>query len=153
MIYLWTCECGASPSFLTRVKQMKDHKVAQFNFKFFHLILPTNKNLCKWKIQSTDHCIDCNIVQDEIHMLFLCKKIYKIWDTIKRCNFLKSALRNLRVQLSCIASLGRDPNFYCWKDLFILSVLISVLVNMGGLPVKFPFLIMVSDSPFCPSFL
>ena len=41
---------------LTRVKQIKDHKIAEFNFKFFHLLYYQQTKICtngKFKVQIT----------------------------------------------------------------------------------------------------
>ena len=42
-----------SNCFITRVKLIKDHKIAEFNYKFYHSILPCNKNLFKWRIKNS----------------------------------------------------------------------------------------------------
>ena len=80
--------------FISRIKNIKDYKLAEFNYKFYHSILPTDKNLCRWKIQDDDKCKYCNVINDEIHMLFTCNKISALWNSLKYSSFFKVELRN-----------------------------------------------------------
>ena len=41
-------------SYIQKVKQLKDKKLAETNFKILNNVLPCNKNLCKWGIGDTD---------------------------------------------------------------------------------------------------
>ena len=80
--------------YLSRIKSFNDHKLAEFNYKFYHSILPNDKNLCRWRIQNDDKCTSCNTINDEVHMLFTCIKISALWNSIKFSNFFKVEHRN-----------------------------------------------------------
>ncbi len=45
--------------FQTKVKNIYDSKIAEFNFKVFHGILPCQKNLVKWKVETDKSCPRC----------------------------------------------------------------------------------------------
>ena len=47
-------------TFYNKVFKIKDQKLAEFNFKVFHKILPCSKNLKKWKKQEFDECEVCH---------------------------------------------------------------------------------------------
>ena len=81
--------------YLNRIKFLKDHKLAQFNFKFYHRILPTDKNLCRWKIQDSDKCTFCNNLNDETNLLFTCINIKNIWNKLSNSVIIDSKFRNM----------------------------------------------------------
>ena len=81
--------------YVSRIAHIKDYKIAQFNFKFYHKILPTDKNLYRWKIQETDKCSICNVVNDEVHMIFKCKSYIGIWNNLLQSQFLNPNLRTI----------------------------------------------------------
>ena len=62
-----------------KIKQIKDKKIAETNYKILHHILPCNQNLKRWKIKTVNTCDICNEIQDIAHLLFYCKYAKKIW--------------------------------------------------------------------------
>lgn len=59
-------------------------KIAQFNFKFLHRILPCKKRLKIWNLTNNDLCDKClNAVEDELHMFVKCKTIQRAWNRFK----------------------------------------------------------------------
>ena len=75
---------------------MKDHKLAEFNFKWYHKILPSEQNLFRWKIQNTDICNICGEISDEIHIIFACKHISHVWKLLYKNGYIKQnySIRN-----------------------------------------------------------
>ena len=69
--------------YIRRIKQVNDKKIAEFNYKILHDILPCNANLKKWKIIDSDKCNFCNGVQDIPHLLYYCKYANAIWCPIE----------------------------------------------------------------------
>ena len=60
----------------------KDRKMAEFNFKLIHNILPCNMNLHKWKKKTYNTCTICNVIEDIPHMLYECAYAKTIWDKL-----------------------------------------------------------------------
>ncbi|MCP3887294.1 MAG: hypothetical protein GY702_00255, partial [Desulfobulbaceae bacterium] len=58
-------------------------KIADFNYKMLHNIIPTGKNLLKWKKIDNASCIYCKIhIHDLKHMLWDCSCLNDIWKVI-----------------------------------------------------------------------
>ena len=72
----------------SKVKQIKENKLAQFNFKLLHRILPTGKRLFTWNIRTNPYCKLCaDVVEDEQHMLSKCIRLRNYWVLIdKMCS-------------------------------------------------------------------
>ncbi len=68
--------------YIHKIKRIADKKIAEFNFKTLHFILPCNKHLKRWKIVEHDHCDVCGEVQDIQHLLFSCKRNVNIWEIL-----------------------------------------------------------------------
>jgi hypothetical protein len=69
--------------FCLMIKQIKDHKIAEFNFKIYYNFLPTNENLYRWKISNTPKCSFCEHKGDTIHLLFSCNNVNKLWSALR----------------------------------------------------------------------
>ena len=69
-------------SYIQNVKQLKDKKLAETNFKILNNILPCNKNLCKWGIGDTDLCCFCQEEENVSHLLFQCPHVKDIWEAV-----------------------------------------------------------------------
>ena len=70
--------------YYTKLICTKDRKVAEFNFKLIHNILPCSSNLVKWKKLDDKNCSLCNEEEDVMHMLFNCQFAKIIWQEIGR---------------------------------------------------------------------
>ena len=66
-----------------KIGNMIDKKLAEFNYKTLHLILPCNKNLKKWGKQDDDKCNICGEVEDIPHLLYYCDHARMIWKFIQ----------------------------------------------------------------------
>ena len=60
-------------------------KVAEFNFKVLHNILPCGKVLNKWIPHISDKCKSCNEIENTEHMLYKCTKVKPIWQIVSEC--------------------------------------------------------------------
>ena len=69
-------------SYIQKVKQLKDKKLAETNFKILNNILPCSKNLCKWGIGDTDLCCFCQEEENVSHLLYQCPHVKDIWEAV-----------------------------------------------------------------------
>ena len=65
-----------------KIISMQIAKVAEFNYKVIHNILPCGKVLSKWLNNCTEKCLSCGELETTEHMLFMCKYIRDIWNAI-----------------------------------------------------------------------
>ena len=65
-----------------KVKNIKDYKLAETNFKILHYILPCAANLVNWKKSLSNKCSVCNEVETIEHLLFHCNYAQHIWKNI-----------------------------------------------------------------------
>ena len=68
----------------SKVKYVRDKKIAETNFKTLHCILPCGKNLYKWKKKDSNMCLLCNDIEDIEHLLFHCKYARQIWCDVEK---------------------------------------------------------------------
>ena len=84
---IWTARFTQDIDFRTiykqKIYQIKDQKIAEFNYKVLNLILVCNKNLKTWKIIQNDHCEICDVVHDIGHLLYFCTKAKRIWSIVR----------------------------------------------------------------------
>ena len=66
-------------SYFCKVKQIKDEKLAETNFKILNNILPCNTNLHKWGKSDTKLCCFCQEDETVSHLLFECVYARKVW--------------------------------------------------------------------------
>ena len=57
-------------------------KIAEFNFKVLHNIIPCGKILNKWQGHISDKCEDCKQIETAEHLLYSCNKIEKEWEKV-----------------------------------------------------------------------
>ena len=76
------CTINFNEAYQNKIVNIKEKKLAEFNFKCLHGILPCKYNLHKWKIEVNDSCEVCGERQDIIHLLFSCKRIQPIWKLV-----------------------------------------------------------------------
>ena len=69
--------------YTNKIKAIKDKKIAEFNYKTLHLILPCLDNLKKWRILEYDTCPLCHVKHDIAHLLFSCVKAKEIWKYVR----------------------------------------------------------------------
>ena len=80
--------------YLKKIK-MADKKLAEFNYKVLHLILPCGLNLKRWGIQDNNKCNICNVTHDIPHLLFHCKKAEAVWKIISRICGIDISLKDI----------------------------------------------------------
>ena len=80
--------------YTTKIK-ITDKKLAEFNFKVLHLILPCGVNLKRWGIKDDNKCKICSELHDIPHLLFYCTKAKIVWDIVSRICGIDVSLRDV----------------------------------------------------------
>ena len=78
-----------------------DKKLAEFNYKVLHLILPCKLNLYRWGLCESNICDICRVTHDIPHLLFHCEKAKAVWHVL-------SNILNEDISLNDIV-LNQDP--------------------------------------------
>ena len=65
--------------YVQKIANVKDKKVAEFNFKMLHNILPCNVNLVRWKKKENKSCNLCGEDENIVHLLFYCNFARCLW--------------------------------------------------------------------------
>jgi hypothetical protein len=69
-----------------KIKNIKEPKLAEFNYKVLHEILPCNVNLVRWKKKSSKLCQFCDVEEAIQHLLFSCTYAKTIWQDLEQIN-------------------------------------------------------------------
>ena len=69
-------------SYVSKVKYIKDKKLAETNFKILNNILPCNRNLRKWGKSDTYLCCFCQEEENISHLLYFCVHVKPIWEIV-----------------------------------------------------------------------
>ena len=77
---------------MCKVKQLKDKKLAETNFKILNNILPCNRNLFKWGKSDTNLCLFCQEEESVSHLLYDCIYAQKIWKLVNDVFHLRHAI-------------------------------------------------------------
>ena len=103
-------------------RSLHDNKLKMFKWKLFHNILPTGKNLKRWKIEETDICRKCGECDDIEHFFVTCKGLDHLWHDVSS-NFKRIGVtENLRTTLCMV--LGHRLNQEEYTEVnFILTIL------------------------------
>ena len=64
------------------VKNIKEPKLKSFVYKVIHRVYPTKIHLFKWKIEDSDLCKYCNMLDTYEHFFYTCSKIKSIWNEV-----------------------------------------------------------------------
>ena len=64
-----------SKSYMSKIKLIKDKKLAETNIKILNNILPCNKNLHKWGKSETKLCYICGEEESISHLLYRCRHV------------------------------------------------------------------------------
>ena len=74
--YKWNISMNMNITFtdvyLRKISNIKDKKIAEFNYKIIHNILPCGVNLLKWKKKDHDKCDICGQKETIEHLIFEC---------------------------------------------------------------------------------
>ena len=80
--------------YTTKIK-ITDKKLAEFNFKVLHLILPCGVNLKRWGIKDNNKCKICSELHDIPHLLFYCTQAKIVWEIVSRICGIDASLRDV----------------------------------------------------------
>ena len=103
-----------------KIKNIKEKKLSEFNFKVLHRILPCNDNLKKWKIQNYSFCEICQTKHDIPHLLYYCRKAQSVWDIVYK-------VFNIHLQVEDLFTGVFEPEF-----MFLLSILSFLIYTRNG---------------------
>jgi len=67
-----------------RLKQMREIKLKEFNFKILQNIVPCGNTISKWKTNITKECTVCGTSETTKHMLFDCDRVNVIWNDVSK---------------------------------------------------------------------
>ena len=79
------------------LKIIKENKIAEFNFKFLHDLIPHRFNLFRWKLTNNPLCEIDNELHDTVHLFLNCKQSNLFW---KRFNDFVSRLYDIAFSCS-----------------------------------------------------
>ena len=61
--------------YIARIKQQPIKKLADFNYKLIHRILPNQENLCYWKLSNSNKCrFGCEAIENYDHLFINCPR-------------------------------------------------------------------------------
>ena len=63
--------------------EIDDNRLREFSFKLLYNLLPTRKNLHKWKIINSNLCLNCHIEEDINHAFFDCELNKSLFTFVK----------------------------------------------------------------------
>ena len=111
--------------YTNKIRYIKDKKIAEFNFKVLHQILPCNVNLFRWKKKMSDLCDICNIPETIEHELYYCNKVRNIWQDLNTILDIDINIENIVLGLN----IDKASNFalsliafYVYKDWLLKSL-------------------------------
>ncbi len=61
---------------------IRDKKIAEFNFKLLHNIVPCGYSVSKFNREISSQCQSCGEVENVEHMLYRCSRILCLWNKI-----------------------------------------------------------------------
>ena len=65
-----------------KIKEIKETRLRDFNYKFMQQIIPTDLLLYKWKLKNNPLCQKCNAIDDYEHAFLLCKNVVHFWNSL-----------------------------------------------------------------------
>ena len=90
----------------TKIKQMLLPKIAEFNFKLLHMILPCGYLLSKWNRNINTFCNLCPDSRHTVeHMLWFCQPVSKLWKVVGIATRI-----DIKWDMLVIRSMGRDTD-------------------------------------------
>ena len=79
-----------------KVLQIRENKIAAFNYKFLNGITACGKLLNKWKHNISKNCQVCGSIETHYHIIYQCSLVHDIWTTL-------SDMTDLAIDLKSIA--------------------------------------------------
>lgn len=99
-------------------------KLAEFNYKILHLILPSGKLLKRWKLSDTDLCLVCHVIDDYEHMFMSCIRVKNMWQKISY--IFKYAFKiNVHISFETLI-LGQQINACNKKFIKFVNIIVTI---------------------------
>ena len=105
-------------SYIIKVKEIRDKKLSETNFKILNNILPCNRNLLKWGKSDTKLCSFCQVEESISHLLYHCQYAQSIWNLIQRA----------LVNFDCDINISHDLVIFGDSVEIALNYVVSVVV-------------------------
>jgi hypothetical protein len=99
-------------------------KLAEFNYKILHLILPSGKLLKRWKLSDTDLCLVCHVIDDYEHMFMSCIRVKNMWQKISYI-FKYSFKINVYISFETLI-LGQQINACNKKFIKFVNIIVTI---------------------------
>ena len=104
-----------------KILSVKDKKLAEFNYKLIHNILPCNKNLKKWNKVENSKCRICDVEESIVHLVLECQFAKGIWNDLSNktgtnVNLIDIIIGQHSITLNIIVSLISYAIFKEWVD-------------------------------------
>ena len=87
-----------------------DRKLCEFRYKLLHNILCCNEKLSLWKIRDSNKCNNCEEKGNIKHMLFTCKDVDRIWDSVGKALQVKIQWKHLVIGFDDCVIVNRFRN-------------------------------------------
>ena len=68
--------------YVSKIKNMYEKRIAEFNYKLLNDILNNNVYVSKWNKDVSPFCTFCNIEEDIKHVLYDCEIVKPIWEKL-----------------------------------------------------------------------
>lgn len=68
--------------YVSKIKNMYEKRIAEFNYKLLNDILNNNVYVSKWNRDVSPFCSFCNIEEDIKHVLYDCEIVKPIWEKL-----------------------------------------------------------------------
>ncbi len=91
-----------STIYKSKIWDINDRKLAEFNYKVICNIIYTRSKLVKWNKQLSNKCVFCEQIQETKHLLFDCPRVKNAWELI-------GSILNMSIKYKHIV-LGDTPN-------------------------------------------
>ena len=95
-----------------KLKEIKEVKLKEFNFKLLHNIVPCGKILSKWKANILEKCDACNEIETTKHMLFDCLRVNSIWKKISDLLKFNIKWENVIIGIPIVNEIRSEILFY-----------------------------------------
>ena len=97
-----------------------DKRLGAFKYKLLHNQLICKDKLFKWKIEQTDKCIHCGLVDNSKHQLYACEKVRPIWTLIGNILNINLQWKHLVLGFNEESERCKDINRICTIILYAL---------------------------------
>ena len=101
-----------------RVTNVKERRLAQFNFKLLYKLHMTNKNLCRFKMTDSSLCYKCDSEENYYHLFYDCIYSQTFWEKFSTfCAKIQPGIDKVEVDFEDII-IGEKETIHCKRKSF-----------------------------------